>query len=384
MARFMKHTLILLIAFGFIFILSGFTRNVDGLNGSLSKDKSPPSVTLSISSPTGKNGWYNKPVSVVVRAFDGQSGIAKRQVSIGGTVWYENALTLRQDGTYRVYGRAVDKAGNAASTSVLVKIDMTLPELKFSIPDPKGYKDWYVNPVPVKLSGTDELSGMADTHLLIEGDSMASKISPWDSQEAFNEEDVRDYQQIILGENINTSLTQASIEDSGVYHISGYVEDMAGNRTTIDKTIKIDMTPPMVAIDSPRKFFGKISVEGSVLDYESGVNKIFVDTGEGWNDVKATEDGSWQIEWVTDELRDGKYLIQAKVVDFAGNQSFSYYTATVLNNIWPIFAFMGVLLSFGILAMYDPRREAWLGFTEMLAKYSHMEKNAMKLKKELR
>ena len=359
------------------------TASFQQLDPQVLRDDSPPMVSLGISQPTGNNGWYNAPVSVTVKAYDSGSGLVSREVSIGGKVWYANALVVRQDGTFRVYGRATDRAGNTTTTSMVINLDMTKPELRMTIPDPRGYKGWYVNSVPVRISGSDALSGMAETHLLIIGDSISEEISPVDEQEAYDLEEVRTYQQLITGSN-TVQDSQALIDESGIYQINGYVEDLAGNRTLIEETIQVDMTPPQVEINSPKKFFGKINIDGSLVDYDSGIQRLFVDTGDGWMEVKPGEASVWEMDWVTDHLKDGKYLIKAKVEDAAGNQNFAYYTATVLNNIWPVFTFIGVLLSVGLLAMYDPRRIAWRQFSTTLGKIAHMEKNAMLLREELK
>lgn len=364
--------------------LSAFASFGHDISSDVLNDDSPPSVLLGISEPTGKNGWYNQPVSVIVRAFDNGSGVAHRQVSIGGAVWYKNSLTVKKDGIYWIYGKAIDKAGNVSTTSVQIKLDMTAPEIEFLFPDPKGYQEWYLEEVNLKLSGSDELSGVAATFLKVEGDSVATEISPWDAQEAFDEENVRDYQQIILGENQRVSETRLLIDESGRYTIQGYVEDMAGNRTGIEKKMKVDLVAPNIQINSPRKFYGNIQVEGSVADYDSGVHKIFVDTGSGWREVQVPENGNWQFEWNTDGLKDGEYLIKTKVIDSAGNRTYSSYTANVFNHFWPVFTVISVLISLGFLALFDPRRHAWLEFSRSMAKFAHMEKNAMKLRKELR
>ncbi|MDP2966113.1 MAG: Ig-like domain-containing protein [Pelolinea sp.] len=356
----------------------------DAVLGKLPKDDRAPDMYISVIAPTGKHGWYNTPVSFLVKSWDSGSGVAREEVSIGGGTWYKKSLTIRKDGKYIVYGKAVDRAGNASVTWVKVNIDMTPPEAKLTIPEPNGYKGWYVGSVPVTLTGSDLLSGVFETNFLIEGNSMATNISPWDAQEAFNDEMVRDYQQIIKGENVTVDFAHASMVESGIYHITGYVEDIAGNRTLIDHTAMLDLVPPDVEIHSPKKFFGAISLEGSLLDYDSGVKNLYVDTGSGWQTVKFTSEGNWAADWSTDDLKDGKYLIKAKVVDTAGNQSFAYYTAIVLNNIWPFFAFSGVLISLAVIASYDPRRKAWQEFGLTLAKVAHMEKNAIILKKDLK
>lgn len=366
-------------AIGMAFLTVSFRQ----MNPQILQDDSPPMVSLGISQPTGNNGWYNAPVSVTVKAYDGGSGLASREVSLGGKVWYSNALVVKEDGTFRVYGRATDRAGNTTTTSMVINVDMTKPELRMTIPDARGYNDWYVNSVPVRLSGSDALSGMAGTHLLIMGESIPNEPGFVDDKDTFNLEKINSFHRLISGSN-NIHDSQALIETSGVYQINGFVEDLAGNRTFIEKTIQVDMTPPLVEINSPKKFFGKITIDGSIMDHDSGIQRLFADTGDGWEEIKPVSAAFWELDWVTDHLKDGKYLIKARVEDAAGNQNFTYYTATVINNIWPVFTFIGVLLSLGLLAMYDPRRIAWRQLSTTLSKISRMEKNAMRLREELK
>ncbi len=390
MAAVMRKGLLSAVMIFLLFLGAGFSpihHNellYDVISGKLLRDNRAPDLYISVVAPTGNHGWYNAPVALAVKSYDSGSGVAHEEISIGGGSWYEKSLTIRRDGKFIVYGKAVDRAGNVAVTWVKVNIDMTPPEAKFIIPKPNGRNGWYVNSVPVALTGSDLLSGIYVTDILIEGNSTDTVISPWDSQEAFNEESVRDYQQIIQGEKVSVDFARATMDESGTYNITGYVEDIAGNRTFIDHIAMIDIVPPAVTIHSPEKFFGKISLEGSMLDYDSGVKNIYVDTGSGWQSAKYTAAGDWVAEWETDNLKDGKYLIKAKVVDTAGNQSFAYYTAVVINNIWPFLAFSGVLISLGINASLDPRRGAWRKFSQSLAKVAHMEKNAILIKKDMK
>jgi hypothetical protein len=376
-----------------VFILAGMTgftsfnprtQLYDAVSGRLMKDNRAPDLYISVVAPTGKHGWYNAPVSFLVKSWDSGSGVASEEISIGGGTWYKKSLTIRKDGKYIVYGKAVDRAGNVSTTWVKVNIDMTPPEAKLIIPEPNGQQGWFVDSVPVALKGTDQLSGVFETNLLIEGNSSEIVINPWESREASKLKNKPDPQRIINGENVSVDFTRASMEESGIYHITGYVEDIAGNRTLIDHTAMLDLDPPLGEIRSPRKFFGTINLEGALLDFDSGVKNLYVDTGDGWKPVLFTTDGNWATNWVTDSLKDGKYLIKARIVDTAGNQTYSYYTASVLNNTWPFFAFSGVLISLGVIASFDPRRKAWQEFGMMFAKVAHSEKNAMQLKKELK
>jgi hypothetical protein len=134
------------------------------------KDRNPPTVMLSIPAPTGNNGWYNKPLSVYVYAWDGGKGVKDVEVSLGGGTWYKRTLTIRKDGTYKVIGKASDKAGNVATTWQIVHVDMTPPTVDFVVPQAQGItNNWYVKPVTLTLSGEDNLSGVYQTNLTANG-----------------------------------------------------------------------------------------------------------------------------------------------------------------------------------------------------------------------
>lgn len=369
-------------ALAMVLLLSGFSEPASRLFARQSRDRTPPQVHLMVPAPSGKNGWYNAPVSIRAGGRDSDTGIAFFQVSVGGKTWYENAVTIRQDGTFMVYGKATDRAGNSSTTYVIINVDMTPPDYQLVVPEPRGYEDWHVSSVPVRVTGADELSGMAFTHLVVEGDSVSSEISSWDQLEAYDPEGVRSYEQILPGASEESDSSTVIIENSGNYRVSGFVEDLAGNQTQFESFFKMDLIPPEVEIQSPKKFFGKISIEGIVNDFDSGVKQVFLDTGSGWKEVEPT-DGIWSADWATDELKDGKYLLKARVEDSAGNQAFAYHVATVINNIWPVFALIGIPLSFSLIALLDPRRAAWFELTKTLSKYAHMEKSAMMLGEEI-
>jgi len=350
-------------------------------SGRFEGDHTPPTVTLSIPAPTGKNGWYNAPVSVLVRAWDGGSGVVSAQVSLGGKTWYKRALAIREDGTYLVMGKAVDRAGNVATISTLIKVDMTAPEIVFNVPEPDGKSEWYVDSVHFSLNGTDNLSGVFKTDLYAQGSFDPSTRSLLDVQETYQEEEDQVSQYLILGESNGEADSILKLTQSGEYLVTGYVEDVAGNRTPVETRVSIDVTPPQITFSSPNQMFGMMGLTGSLEEYESGISGVWIDEGAGWEEADFGS-STWQTSWQTRGLKDGKLTIRAKVVDGAGNYSIVNYPVTVVNHIWPILAFSGIVLSLGLIALYDPRRRAVQELTLILAKYSRMERNASQLRKE--
>ncbi len=113
-------------------------------------DMKPPAITATLSPAANASGWNNSNVTVSFNCSDMISGIQK----------CSSPVTLMSEGeTQSVTGTAVDKAGNAATTSVSVKIDKTPPKIIIT-GSREGEKYAFCNlPVPSRLV-TDELSGV--------------------------------------------------------------------------------------------------------------------------------------------------------------------------------------------------------------------------------
>jgi hypothetical protein len=116
-------------------------------------DNDPPSISGAISStPPNAAGWNNSPVTVTFTCSDKTSGVAS----------CPSPVTVSTQGANQVVsGTATDLAGNTASTSVTINLDMTPPTITASInplPDAGGYNS---GPVSVTFTCTDDLSGVA-------------------------------------------------------------------------------------------------------------------------------------------------------------------------------------------------------------------------------
>jgi hypothetical protein len=363
-------------------VLLAFSGSAFTLQKKIGKDNNPPTVVLSMPAPTGKNGWYNKPVQVFVKAWDSGKGISDVQVSLGGGTWYKRSLTIRKDGTYYVIGRATDKAGNTASVTEIVKVDLTPPVVEFNVPNGSGLQAWYVAPVSLALNGSDALSGVYKTSLTALGTFDKSERGWLDSRETYNDSQTQTGSQILVnGRELNATSAYINVSESGNYVVSGYVEDIAGNRTPVEANVVVDMTAPQVQISAPTQYYGDIELAGSVTEDESGIAGVWVDSGNGWKraDVQGMD---WSLAWPTEDLKDDNYTIHARVLDKAGNLSDSYTQVTVINHFWPMAAIFGILISLGLVAMYDPRRRALMELTRMTAKYAHMDTSARLLERK--
>ncbi|REG11379.1 hypothetical protein DFR64_1258 [Pelolinea submarina] len=375
MDRCLKTPLLLSLALLTIFTGSAFT-----LQKKVGRDRNPPTVVLSMPAPTGNNGWYNQPVQVFVKAYDGGSGLADVQVSLGGGTWYKRSLTIRKDGTYYVIGKAVDKAGNMATATQLIKVDLTPPEVDFNIPQVNGQPDWYVTPVSLALNGSDALSGVYKTTLSAQGTFEMIDDGLLDRRESTA--GVQTANQILVaGKELNSTSAYIKVTKSGDYLVSGYVEDIAGNRTPVETRVVLDLDAPLVEFTSPDQYYGNIELSGPISEMNSGVAGVWIDSGKGWKRANV-KDSSWSYLWATEGLKDDDYIILARVMDKAGNLSNSSTKVTVVNHFWPLAAIYGILISLGLVAMYDPRRRALMELTLMTARYAHMDNSARHLERK--
>lgn len=115
-------------------------------------DRMPPVITANVSPAPNANGWHNTDVTVAFTCTDSGSGIAQ----------CPQPIVVTTEGAGQVItGAAKDKAGNTASTSVILNIDKTAPAANISVtpgilwPPNKKMVD-----VAVKGGATDAASGI--------------------------------------------------------------------------------------------------------------------------------------------------------------------------------------------------------------------------------
>ena len=324
----------------------------------ISADHTPPTVTLSINEPSGENGWHNQPVFARVKARDDGSGVRIAQVSIGGKTWYQDALRIAIDGEFMVIAQAVDRAGNKARVTQIVKIDMTPPVALLKVPEPDGENGFHVSVVPVIVTGTDALSGVVDAGIEAIGS------------------------QKFAGTNASETTARVSIIESGLYTVDGFVKDQAGNITPVSTQLAVDLDAPVVKINAPMEFKGEIPLNGIVVDDISGVRSIAVDYGSGWQPI-TPRDTQWNIVWPAGGLKDGDYPIRAKAEDLAGNETIIIYQASILNTLWPFFALFTLMIGVGAYAAFDPRKKEIVLLTAQIQQHNRMYQNSIILGLEM-
>ena len=159
----------------------------------VSIDRSAPVITATAAPAANAAGWNNEPVLVTFTCSDGLSGIADCPA----------AVTVATDGAARaVTGTATDNAGNTATTSVTLNLDLTPPSITATA-TATGVSNANVT---VHFQCADTGSGIA--------------VCPPD--------------QIVSAEGLNQSIT-------------GIARDIAGNTATATVVVSLDRTKPTIA-----------------------------------------------------------------------------------------------------------------------------------------
>ena len=172
-------------------------------------DKTPPIITATVNPSPNANGWHNTNVTVSFICEDTLSGIALCPLPVMATTEGEGQV---------ITGTAVDKAGNAATTSVTLSIDKTPPSGNISVTPgllwPPNHK--MVN-VTVNGGSTDLTSGVASVVFTVIDEY--GKVQP-----------------AISGFNTTIPLEawrEGTDMDGRHYTIIAVITDKAGNTTTV-------------------------------------------------------------------------------------------------------------------------------------------------------
>jgi len=180
-------------------------------------DVTNPTGSVTINRVANAAGWVKEPVTVTTTGADTISGVAARLVQVNGGAAQASPVVVGTDGLYTVNGVVRDNAGNQIGTSsIAFKLDMTPPTITV-VPDrvPDGPGGWYMGPVTVDVTGTDNLSGYSHTdYQLLSGGTWTNGTMPV----------------TITSEGVNT------------LGLTGF--DVAGSNVATSTLIRIDLTAP--------------------------------------------------------------------------------------------------------------------------------------------
>jgi hypothetical protein len=247
-------------------------------------DKTSPLLSSTIPPVDGSNGWYINPPLIAVSGSDTLSGLAAGEISLDNGASWGPTPQLLTDGIYSVVLSTRDLAGNSTAENRVIKVDTTAPSFSTSHNGTPGIAGWYTSDTTINHTYTDNLSGL-----------------------------------VLAQMNINSGGWQPIMDQTfsdGVYTIEYFLQDEAGNRTSVIETLRVDTIPPAYNITIPatngnngwHRIEPTIQITG--VDSGSGVEtaEISLDNGASWIPTTTT-------------LSDGMHDVTFRVTDVAGNQS---------------------------------------------------------------
>ena len=145
-------------------------------------DSEAPTTQITTSG-TGANGWYRGAVQVGLTATDPEVGVnvTMYRVDGGPTMVYGGApFTVSGEDQHTVLYWSNDKLNHTeAQNSATIRIDSTLPTVQNSFSGPVGGNGYYKGPVQFTMTGTDNLSGLANIYYRVNGGATLVYSSPF-------------------------------------------------------------------------------------------------------------------------------------------------------------------------------------------------------------
>jgi hypothetical protein len=241
-----------------------------------------PSITYNLSPTPNNNGWNNTATTVTFTCSDPTTGVIITSCT--------PPTAISTNGTnQQVVGTAVDSAGNTASVTATVNIDTAGPSITTAMSPAPNIAGWNNTPVTITYTCNDTSSGIA-----------------------------------------SCPPPQTESTD-GTYTLTGTAVNNAGNSSSVNTTVNIDQTPPILSSPgwSPNPIVpgGSTTVTVPVSDNLSGVSggEYYIgdtDPGQGngtamtYNQLAGTLTAT-----LGSNLAPGTYTVSFRALDVAGNWS---------------------------------------------------------------
>jgi hypothetical protein len=325
-------------------------------------DKTPPTITYTLSPQPNAQGWNNTDVTVRFNCQDTLSGL------VSCTPQEERVTS---EGERRIEGRAEDRAGNVRTTSVTVRLDKTPPRVSCQPPDTTR---WYREDVSVPCTASDSLSGLANSvdasfTLIARGEGRAvstgtrtvadragnsvtagpytfqiDKTPPTITAEPERSPDSNGWynREVTVRFRCSDALSGVAICSSPMtvtregrdQAVEGESVDKAGNRATATARVSLDKTPPTGSLTindgAATTTETTVTLKIQANDNLSGVAQMrFSNDGRTWSDWEGFQSTrSWDLTRFGGSSSSGLKTVYAQLRDRAGNVS-QTFSATI-------------------------------------------------------
>lgn len=296
----------------------------------LTVDTTPPSLTVTApadgsvtNDTTPRIEGSAEPGSVVtITITDGAGNVVETiSASVDASGNYSEEAASLADGPYTVTVTAEDAATNTTDVVTQVTIDTMAPTITLTAPadgaslstDMPVYEGTSEPGSTLTITITDEMGNVVDTVSVV-----AAGDGSW-------------------------SVPGANALPEGIYQVNIEAVDEAGNTSTLDSSMELDVTAPVTTVTTPADgsviadttpSFAGTSEPGSALEVV-----VTDDMGNIIATLTTTADvmtGMWATDELAAELANGSYTVTVNAEDDAGNTSSAQTTFEVDTNALPI------------------------------------------------
>jgi hypothetical protein len=198
---------------------SGYKESVRSV--AIKIDRRPPTASLTPTGTLGSNGWFVSSVNVHTSGTDPGSGVASCTPN--------QSLTNETAGRL-VNGSCTDNAGLVGNAPpLMIGIDKTAPTVAINISpaSPDGLEGWYKRPPRLLVTGTDSISGIAETRCALDPATAPASFSELPAGCPY--------------------LTSTNLNTDGSHTLYTASKDRAGRVSAIKQmSWKLDHTPPTI------------------------------------------------------------------------------------------------------------------------------------------
>ena len=302
----------------------------------------------------GKNGPFYNGVTLVVKASDADSGVdyfqyqvvwsGKEPTENGWSDCYEGqtdtdgnvtvTFNIKDSFKGQIYVRVVDEAGNSYTVNTNEISNDTTPPVIASVDLGNNVSDNIYNEVAVKITATDDYSGIVcyQYQIVAEGEEL--------DENGWSEE----FDWVTTGENFVTFEIEDSFEGRIYVRVkdgNGYYSVHKRSETIINDTTNPEIEPVDLGNNVSDNIYNNVEVKITATDVHSEIDCYqyqIVAEGEELDENGWSEEFDWVTtgeNFVTFEIEDSfEGQIYIRVVDKAGN-SYTVNTAEICNDTTP-------------------------------------------------
>ncbi|OJF10617.1 Neogenin [Couchioplanes caeruleus] len=240
---------------------------------SLNVDRVAPAITATVLGERNANGWFRTAPTIHFTCSDAGAGIAACP---------EDQVMSTDGGEQTVIGTAVDRAGNSATARVTVNVDLTAPEITAEVLGEANADGWYRTAPVVHFTCADKASGIAvcPEDIAVDADGLGKIVMGTATDQAgnttttsvtvsvdrsapaitaslveapsadgwFNSAPTVHFTCTDEGSGLSECPADVTVTTNGAgQKVSGTATDKAGNATSAELTVNVDLVSPEVA-----------------------------------------------------------------------------------------------------------------------------------------